>query len=172
MLLNNGTRPIDAADASCVQPGCVCAEGNVTRTRVKHLYYSQQIIGFSLWQCYSLYSALHPPQPVRGLCRGPGSGGARRPPGLGCAAPKVVQRLSLSCIGRLWPFTEEHLRAVHLRSMFAAHYYSSTASPPPHTHYNTWQELDSLPNKSVCGGEYLHAVKIQDDKRTRVEILL
>lgn len=61
----------------------------------------------------------------------PGAGeGCAEASGFGCAAPKAVQRLSLSCIGRLWPFTEEHLRAVHLPSKFSAHYYSSTASPP------------------------------------------
>lgn len=165
MLLDCENRPIDAAAASCVQPGCVGAEGTVTWNRVKHFYYNQQVIGLSLWQCYSLYSAWYQPSLVcSDLCRGHGSPeGAeakvsplcalhgcrksmeqrRRAEAIGfrCVTPKVVQRLSLSCVWRLWPFTEEHLWAVHGPIVMVQSLLYPTVT-------KTQQELDNLPTKS------------------------
>lgn len=134
--------PMDAADASRVQPGCVGAEASVTWTPVKHLYYNQQVIGLSLWQCSSLYSVLQwswapkSPQSVRLMGAGRAMG-ARRPSGLGVRHLTVVPKSSLSSVWRLWPFAEEHLWAgpgPHVRFS-------------PHSHENTRQEYDSLPTK-------------------------
>lgn len=164
MNCENG--PMDAADASRVQPGCVGAEASVTWTPVKHLYYNQQVIGLSLWQCSSLYSALQwswapkspPVRPPHGCRESDGSAEAF---GFRCATPysgaKVVPQQRLKALTLRWGASVSWSWAPR-----------TLQSPQSRKHTTgIWQSADQK-----VGGKYLHAVKIQDHKRTRVEILL